>query len=148
MKVINKKIISITVVIIALLIASITFYIINDKPPTLILHNHTTQDLYIYTMQSTYGEEPTIAEVDELKKIKRIPPQQQLTIPISTTYPTTSIVSARWKLGSQAGHGDTVTTLIGNDKEHCLIEVSIKENTYKLITPEKQPTCSKKMTTL
>lgn len=144
MKHINKKIIVISIAILLILILSITL-LLTPKAPVLTLHNNTTQDLYIYTMQSTYGEEPTIAEVDQLKKIKRINPNEQLIIPISAKYTNTSIVSVRWKLGSQAGLGDAVSTLIQNDKGACLMEIFIKENTSELIIPQTQPSCSKKI---
>lgn len=147
MKLTNKKIPIISLVLALILTTSLAVYA-NDTAPVLILHNNTTQDLYIYTMQSTYGEEPTIAEADQRKKIKRINPNKQLTIPISTTYTDTSIVTARWKLGSQAGQGDTVAVLVAPDNEHCLIEVFIKENTYELVTPQKQPACVKKISIL
>lgn len=122
-----------------LVILSIVLLIIfyfSRLAPTIYLHNNTNKDLYIYTMQHTGSMEPTLEELQQLKRIKVIRPNEQLSLPVSISYSEDSELFSKWKIGSQSGNGGNIIALINDSKGGCAIDIFIKENSIEVIDKE------------
>jgi|GEM_PF-4643704 len=127
--ILNKKMILSTVAVVLL----ISIFWINKPVPKIYLHNQTTKNLYIYTMQSVFNMEPTSEELQQLKRIKIIKPNEQLSLSVSAYYSEDTQFFTKWKIGSQSGTGGYIRTLVNNKNGTCGIDVFIKEDSIEVV---------------
>lgn len=142
----RKKLLSLLGIIGIIIILAIAVTSLLSKPaPTIEIHNKTTKTIYIYTLQSYFLIEPTLEELQQLKNVKFIKPNYQLSVPVSTSYTDDSELSIGWKISFRTDtDGGGIRILINDSKGVCGIDVFIKEHSAEII--EKQTTnCAKKI---
>ncbi|MBK5145380.1 hypothetical protein I2494_16960 [Budviciaceae bacterium BWR-B9] len=130
--------------LVILSIALLIIFYFSRLAPTIYLHNNTNNDLYIYTMQHTGSMEPTLEELQQLKRINVIRPNEQLSLPVSISYFEDSELFSKWKIGSQSGNGGSIMAYINDSKGVCALEVFIKENSIE-VTDKKAIYCAQKV---
>ena len=84
-------------------------------------------------MQHTGNMEPTSEELQQLKRIKIIKPDEQLSLPISISYSEDTEIFSKWKIGSQSGTGGSIIGLINDSKGSCAINVFIKKDSVEVV---------------
>ncbi|CNL10810.1 hypothetical protein [Yersinia aleksiciae] len=121
--------------------------------PKINIHNNTNKTIYIYFMQKkANADEPSTEEIDQLKNIKIINPDEKAEVApsLKTLFSDNMELSIGWKIGSRielyskSGHQGFVIDSINGE---CAFSIHINENDVVTIKNGKGA-CYKKISPL
>lgn len=130
----------------------ILFFIISSLKPTILIHNKTSHNVYIYFGESTYGVDPSVEEVDKMMKRRtdKLMPGQKITLTpsLKRLLPNDSQVDIGWYVGGRYAYNSISDSgqsfIISKYKGDCSISIFIEKNEVTL-KKENKTICYQKL---